>query len=928
MESISNNKREQILRKLTAYSSLAATLTGISHETKGAVIYTDIDPDSVFMQSGDAYELDINHDNTPDFKLSMYYHSNTYSYWLVSKYISIEGLNSNEVIGHFSSSMNPCSSQFSAYMADKLSSGVLIDSGQNWESGNNRLTNIFAHSLCSTNVNMGSWLGEQDQYLGLKILVNGQAYYGWARLDVAADSKSFTLKDYAYENAQGMPIPAGALSSPYPFPATSVVANDIDNFGDGRDMEIRFDKVMDENTIDHYRVMVVKSANLASFDLATAGAVPGGNYTHIAKTGVNIVDTLSAGSLDVDGDPITTGVPYKVLVLSVGDGIISTGNTLSLPSNDITLGIPADPVMNIQVADVGDTGDGRDLQVSFDKAPDENKVAGYRAVVVKSPDTLNFDMAVARQAFTNGFYKDIAKTGADISITLAASTRDIDGDTVGTAIPYKLYIITMADGINANVDVLAGPSPEITLQTISSPVDSIMAFDIGDNGDASDLQVTFDKAPDESRVKWYDIYVVKSANAGSFDKNAAYAAQDFSRAYKTGSNINYVLPWYERDTDGDNIHMGQPYKVFVLSVADGSYATIDTLSGPSNEIILTTNSPDSVKNIMPSDVANYFDGRDIKVTFDKVNDESEIGEYRLFMTTSFDAPFVDLNYANNLSPSQYKVVPKTGNNLSVQLDSTFKTGSGASIQGYTNYNIFVLSVADGVNTTSNQLSSPSPTFELTDNGSANPVTITNVQDATDFHDGRDLVVSFNKADAEEDIETYRIIVVPTANAATFTLADAEALASDRYYEAAKTGQNIMTNLDDQVKDSEGNAIVEQTAYQLFVYSVPDTFKIASGALSLPSQEIALSSVTGYRNLNKGVQAPEIFASGRSVTVRSRHSDLVPESLTIWNAMGQQVYQTYSIGAIQTIDLSHAASGMYIVQVRWKGFDVQRKVILH
>jgi hypothetical protein len=46
----------------------------------------------------------------------------------------------------------------------------------------------------------------------LKFFVNGNAHYGWARLDVTADGDVFVMKDYAYNATPGAAIQAGQMA--------------------------------------------------------------------------------------------------------------------------------------------------------------------------------------------------------------------------------------------------------------------------------------------------------------------------------------------------------------------------------------------------------------------------------------------------------------------------------------------------------------------------------------------------------------------------------------------------------------------------------------------------------------------------------------------------------------------------------------------
>lgn len=48
--------------------------------------------------------------------------------------------------------------------------------------------------------------GAIDEFLGFAINKNGKTHYGWAKLDVATDGKSFTLKEYAVNLTPNEPI--------------------------------------------------------------------------------------------------------------------------------------------------------------------------------------------------------------------------------------------------------------------------------------------------------------------------------------------------------------------------------------------------------------------------------------------------------------------------------------------------------------------------------------------------------------------------------------------------------------------------------------------------------------------------------------------------------------------------------------------------
>jgi len=68
-----------------------------------------------------------------------------------------------------------------------------------------------AYAILNNNATTGNWIGKTDKYLGLKFKHKGKWYYGWARLDVAANASNFIIKDYACNTVAGQGINAGQI---------------------------------------------------------------------------------------------------------------------------------------------------------------------------------------------------------------------------------------------------------------------------------------------------------------------------------------------------------------------------------------------------------------------------------------------------------------------------------------------------------------------------------------------------------------------------------------------------------------------------------------------------------------------------------------------------------------------------------------------
>lgn len=58
---------------------------------------------------------------------------------------------------------------------------------------------------------MNAFYGQGLRYIGVKIIVAGQTYYGWVSVAVASDANTFTVYEYAYQNTPNTTIKAGEI---------------------------------------------------------------------------------------------------------------------------------------------------------------------------------------------------------------------------------------------------------------------------------------------------------------------------------------------------------------------------------------------------------------------------------------------------------------------------------------------------------------------------------------------------------------------------------------------------------------------------------------------------------------------------------------------------------------------------------------------
>jgi hypothetical protein len=183
-------KNSTIQKKLKAYSAMAGTLVAATGAADAQVIYTDVMPDSTVSNNG-VYMLDLNNDDISDFKLEQ--RSGTF-YGQSFDAIGVYALAANNAID--TSGGNGT--------ATALDIGISVDASLNWVDSTEAAAivpptaNALAAIVPAFAIESGNFKGTGEKFLPLRFENLGSTYYGWVRLDVANDAKSFKVIDYAY----------------------------------------------------------------------------------------------------------------------------------------------------------------------------------------------------------------------------------------------------------------------------------------------------------------------------------------------------------------------------------------------------------------------------------------------------------------------------------------------------------------------------------------------------------------------------------------------------------------------------------------------------------------------------------------------------------------------------------------------------------
>ncbi|AWV35746.1 copper amine oxidase [Paenibacillus odorifer] len=680
-------------------------------------------------------------------------------------------------------------------------------------------------------------------------------------------------------------------------PASNVQLKDVSDNGDGRDLQVSFTQSSNEALVDHYRVMIVKA--WSAFNISSAQKVTSANYSTVLATGTNPTIRMTANSRDVDGDLIKGNQTYVAYVFAVGKG----NNTSALSYSSATISLNTNTVVvapsNVQVSDVSDYSDGRDLAVSFNKVSDESKVSSYRIFVVKATNYSSFNLAAAN-AVSSSNYTQVNKTGSNITQILSSGARDVEGALIKTGVGYRVFVMGVDSGSNTANNLLSAASTAITLSSVN--VSNLSVSDVSDFGDGRDLKVSFNHATDETYISQYRILVVPTAYSNNFSLSEAnnVSSSYYTTVSTTGSSTSQVLASSARDVRGNLIKNGTPYRVYVLTIGSGKNLGTNILSTESTLITLAVDyNVSAVYNLDVSDVNDYDDGRDLRVSFDHATNETYISQYRILVVpTSYYNSF-SLSDANNVYSSNYTAVSTTGSSTNQVLTSSSRDVRGNLIKSGINYRVYVLTVGSGNYSGSNVLSSGSPLITLNVDYKLAPISSLDVRDVNDYEDGRDLKISFNHATDETYISQYRILIVPISYYSSFSLTQANAVSSSNYTAVGTSGNNTSQVLDSSARDVNGNLIKSGISYRVYVLTIGSGKYSGTNVLSSESNAITLSTklpVTSVTNVTYSVDEGKILVSFNRSSNESNISEyrilVVPSKQGFGSAEAIEVKSSY------------------------------------
>jgi len=430
--------------KNTAYHSLAVfiilLIISFSYTSKAQINYTDIIPDSQ-IPLNDTLIVDLNHDSINDIKIFMAsdgYSSQAFYIFLSNQtYVAINN-DSASVIEY----------------------GETINDELEW-SNTEKVRMLYFDDSNS----VGNWAGINHGFLGMKLHIENESYYCWLRLHIIGEgwpTYMYAL-DYAINNSANEEIYAG---DGLPTCATSLYAQDINDYFDGRDIQITFTKAYNENLFTEYRIFLARTDDENAEDLNYMNQLPENKYLSIMTNPNNQdfkIDTiLSQESTDIDGSAISPNIPYKIHILNIAATGNSSDNILSTPSNELILLSLTGEAKNIMVQDIDNNNSSRDVQVSFTAADNEQFVNEYRIFISPVEESSDFTTETAL-SLSEEFYTSV-DPNTNTVIILNDHQKDISGHWIEEGHFYHAFILSVTNAYTIS-GILSSPSRMFILKS-------------------------------------------------------------------------------------------------------------------------------------------------------------------------------------------------------------------------------------------------------------------------------------------------------------------------------------------------------------------------------------------------------------------------------------------------------------------------------
>lgn len=195
-------KKLQLKTKIERYAAVAGGLLATGAIAQAQVVVTSANDTLIDVNNG-YYDIDLNQDGVANFRLKQYLGSGV-SNNVNGVVVSPLGGNGHQVAGELKLTFNY---PFRFEVGDSIGQTQTQWNGTGlpFENG------YMVFEVDGATYPNSNWAGPVTAgYLGLRLRLTADDFlFGWARVSIAADNKSFTVHEFGYEQSQNQAIVAG-----------------------------------------------------------------------------------------------------------------------------------------------------------------------------------------------------------------------------------------------------------------------------------------------------------------------------------------------------------------------------------------------------------------------------------------------------------------------------------------------------------------------------------------------------------------------------------------------------------------------------------------------------------------------------------------------------------------------------------------------
>lgn len=184
-------------------------------------------------------------------------------------------------------------------------------------------------------------------------------------------------------------------------------------------------------------------------------------------------------------------------------------------------------------------------------------------------------------------------------------------------------------------------------------------------------------------------------------------------------------------------------------------------------------------------------------------------------------------------------------------------------------------------------------------------------DFRDNGDGTDLEITFDKPASEVGITEYRIMIVKRAFSSTFNVDSAKAVPAGNYISHIPNGNNYVDTMMATTRDVDGNVLVANLPYTIFVLSLPDGVNKSGPNLSAGFDTIINDLSASVAELE--ALKFKAYAYDQKLVLDVDPS-LIGQNVQVMDNTGRMVREAQIAATRETIGLGNLSTGVYLVRV--------------